>query len=210
MQDSLLQSGGSVSLTTRMDSQRNQFWEMVKPEYQPLYRFCCRLTGSDDDGADLCQDVLLRAKTHFGQLNDPTSFKPWLYRIAVNEFKSRIKRPWWARVIPISDSLIAGLSGGNPLPRHQASRILRIGFRGVSAEDQALLIMFELEGFSMNDLSKMTGQSEPATRMRLSRIRERIRKRLIKQFRSENKNGQTVNSLLSEDEICVATKPGLD
>ncbi len=115
-----------------MDRSKQTFWEMVKPEFQPLHRFCCRLIGSDDDGADLCQDVLVRARTGFGQLKNPDAFRGWLYQIAVNEFKSRIKRPWWARVIPINDSIIAGLIGVNPLARHQASRLLKVGFRSVT------------------------------------------------------------------------------
>ena len=191
-----------------MDSNKHLFWKMVEPEYQPLYRFCCRLIGSDDDGADLCQDVLVRARQGFDGLKDHLAFRGWLYRIAVNEFKSRIKRPWWARVIPINDSIIAGLTGVNPVPRHQANRLLRIGFQSVSAEDQALIVMFEVEGWSVRDLSKMSGKTETATRMKLSRIRKRIRERLIKHLKSANKNNrQTVNSMISEDDICVATKP---
>lgn len=198
-----------------MDSNSHLFWEMVKPEYQPLHRFCCRLIGSDDDGADLCQDVLVRAHRGFGQLKDPKAFKGWLYQIAVNEFRSRIKRPWWSRVIPISDSILAGMGGTDPLPRHTGSRLLQVGFRAVTAEDQALIVMFEVEGWTAQELARMTGRSEAATRMRLSRIRKRIKERLVRHLKSSRNVRQdskelTVNSVINEDQICVVNKPGLD
>jgi RNA polymerase sigma-70 factor (TIGR02960 family) len=56
---------------------------------------CYRLTGSFDEAEDLVQETLLRAWRSQGQLEDGTSLRAWLYKIATNislDFLRRCER----------------------------------------------------------------------------------------------------------------------
>lgn len=188
---------------------RDLFWKLTEPEQLRARAFCRRLAGGPEDGDDLLQDALVAAWRKFDSLRDHQAFRAWLYRIIVNTFRNRIRQPWWKKLTRLSDEVEERLSGDDPTPRHAARRTLARAFRGVSAEDRALVVLFELEGWTVAELSDLHGRSEAATKMRLSRIRRKMRETLVKA-----RNGATAapesTTKASESEICVAAKPGLD
>ncbi len=165
--------------------------------------------GNRDDGDDLYQDALVTALTRFEDLRDTAAFRSWLYRIVVNSFKNRMRQPWWKRFSPLTEEIAETAIGENPEPGRAARRKLEIAFRGVSPEEKALVTLFELEGWTVREIAKLQRTSEGAIKMRLSRARSKMRAALAR-FSSRRAAEQKPKSKLSEDEICVAAKPGLD
>ena len=49
-----------------------------------LFNYAFRLTGDRDDAMDVCQDTFLKAYQQMGQLQDPSRFAGWLFKIARN------------------------------------------------------------------------------------------------------------------------------
>jgi DNA-directed RNA polymerase specialized sigma24 family protein len=70
-----------------------------------LGRFCRRLMGGAEEGADLAQEALLRAQQSIPRLGEPYRFGPWLLGIAAN----LAKKAWRAEARhPLSlDVLVA-------------------------------------------------------------------------------------------------------
>lgn len=161
-----------------------------------------------DDGDDLYQDALVAAFTRFGSLREIEAFRGWLYRIIVNAFKNRMRRPWYRRFSPLTPEIAATTTGENPLPGLAARRKLEIAYRSVTPEDKALITLFELEGWSVEAIARMQDKSEGAVKMRLSRARKKMRAALEK--RRPRTTGAKLKSKLREDKLCVATKPGQD
>lgn len=188
---------------------RDLFWKLTEPEHLRARAFCRKLMGNRDDGDDLYQDALVTALTRFEDLRDRSAFRSWLYRIVVNSFKNRIRQPWWKRFSPLTDQIAETATGENPEPGRAARRKLEIAFRGVSPEERALVTLFELEGWSVREIAKLQRTSEGAIKMRLSRARGKMRAALAR-FSSRRAADQKPKPKLSEDEICVAAKPGLD
>ena len=62
-----------------------------------------------DDGDDLYQDALVSALGAFEQLRDQASFRPWLYRIIVNQFRNRMRSSWFRRRQPWTEQMYAHL-----------------------------------------------------------------------------------------------------
>jgi len=56
-----------------------------------LYTVAYRLTGNDDDAADLVQEVLLRVRRGLGSYQ-PGNLKGWLSRITTNAFLDEVRR----------------------------------------------------------------------------------------------------------------------
>lgn len=67
-------------------------FELLVRRYQgALYSFVYRALGGGPDVADVCQQAFVRAFVNLSQLADPSGFKPWLYRIAVNLVQDRYR-----------------------------------------------------------------------------------------------------------------------
>jgi len=190
-----------------MDRSKAFFWNLVEPEHVRARAFCRKLMNNREDGDDLYQDSLVSALTRFENLREIKSFRAWLYRIIVNGYTDRMRRPWWRRQSPerIPDDFV----GENPLPVQAARRRLEIAFKAVSSEDRALITLFEIQGWSIAELAAMNGRSEASIKMRLSRARRRMRRALMKYFAQANpvKRKGTIES---KDQVCVATKPVKD
>jgi RNA polymerase sigma factor (sigma-70 family) len=192
-----------------MDRNRDLFWKLVEPEHLRARAYCRKLTGDRDNGDDLYQDALVCALTGFDRLRRIEAFRPWLYRIIINNFKNRIKQPWWRRIGPLTPQIESTIVGDNPLPRQAARKRLEIAFRAITPEERALVTLFELEGWAIKEIAELTGQSGVNVRVRLSRARGRMRRALIR-YMQRSGSEKLINPLASKDKVCVVQKPAED
>jgi RNA polymerase sigma-70 factor (ECF subfamily) len=174
-----------------MDSAHDRFWNLLEPEHPRAELFCRRLCGSKEDGDDLYQDALLTALRRFGQLRDPSSFRPWLYRILINSYRNRNRSPWRRRKADMSDESIANLRHFDPTERHIARRWLDRAMKVLSPEDRALIVLFEIEGWSISELAQLSRRSDAAVKARLSRSRRKMRKALARYLPPNETENQT-------------------
>ena len=161
-----------------MTNDRVLFWKLVEPEMKRANLFCRKLTGGRDQGDDLFQDGLVIALTRFVDLRDERAFRPWLYRILINAYRSRMRLRWWRRLAPLTPPLEASLQGDDPGDRYAARRLLERGFQVLSPEDRTLVVLHELEGWPLADLAAVYGKSEGALAAKLARARKKLRERL--------------------------------
>ncbi|HUU21987.1 MAG TPA: sigma-70 family RNA polymerase sigma factor [Phycisphaerae bacterium] len=57
-----------------------------------LYGYFLRATGSHHDAEDLLGELMLRLVSRLGRYDDRGRFEPWLFRIAANMVRDRIRR----------------------------------------------------------------------------------------------------------------------
>lgn len=147
----------------------------------------------------------MQALLNFDRLRRIDAFRCWLYRIIINVFRNRIKQPWWKRWRPLTSVLAETYPGDNPTARRAARRRLEIAFEAISPDDRALVTLFEMDGWSVDDLADLTGKSSGAVRVRLSRARDKMRKALIAHL---NRSGSHthVTPLPGEEKVCVVQK----
>ena len=155
-----------------------RFWRLLEPEYHGAMQFCRKLAAGRERGDDLFQDSLVAALTRFKGLRDDQAFRPWLYRIIVNTFRSKTRRPWWKRRVSLTEELEISLTVDDPLDAHTARRWLRRAMQVLSPESQALITLYELEGWSIAELASMHQLSEGSVKARLFRARKKMRKAL--------------------------------
>lgn len=185
------------------------FWRLLEPEYLRGMMFCRKLMGDRDDGDDLYQDALVLAFTRFGDLRDKGAFKSWLYRILINKFKSTVRRPWWKRRLALTPDIERRLIEDNPADRYTARLWLNRAFKGLTTEEQAMVTLYELEGWSVREVAELFQITESSVKIRLFRARTRMKKALMKRF---GKTGQFTKgkTVLKKDSQCDAMKPGLE
>ncbi|HVC93637.1 MAG TPA: RNA polymerase sigma factor [Pirellulales bacterium] len=57
-----------------------------------VFRFALRLTGNHHEAEDITQETLLRAWRKRDQLRDSAATRVWLFRIATNVWRDRVRR----------------------------------------------------------------------------------------------------------------------
>ncbi|MCP4603446.1 MAG: RNA polymerase sigma factor [Proteobacteria bacterium] len=168
-----------------MDKTRARFWKLMEPEYHRAMMFCRKLAADRERGDDLFQDALVAALTRFDGLRDEQALRPWLYRIIVNTFRSKTRRPWWKKRVALTEEIEHGLAGENPGDAHTARRWLKRAMQSLSLESRSLVTLYELEGWSIADLASLYSLSEGSVKARLFRARRKM-KRVLSDFVSKD------------------------
>jgi len=154
-------------------------FEQLFQEYQsPILNYLLRLVDDPDQAEELCQDVFVRAYRALPRLPQDANHRAWLYRIASNAATDRYRRSRLLRWLPLrddeADSTTARRgddSESRTVERHTVQKALKavpLGYR------QAL-VLFSVQGYSIEEISGMMGISAGAVKTRLFRAREKFR-----------------------------------
>lgn len=147
-----------------------------------------------DPGAveDLRQSVLIRVTQSLSRLREPGQFEPWLFMMARNlclDFlRARRRRPithletqeWEALVDPVDEHARATLLDQ-----------LRCSVDSLGAEERRLL-GWVVEGHAQEEIAARLGATRLAVKARLSRLRARLRRDLVRQDRVLAERGSTL------------------
>jgi RNA polymerase sigma-70 factor, ECF subfamily len=152
----------------------------VRDAYDSLQRdvfsFALYAAHDPDVAADVTQDAFLRLLGEAERHGPPDNAKAWLIRVTSNLVISRGRRVsvaarWLQRVgrpTETAESPEAGLL--HQEQREQVHRMLRS-----LAPDARVCLLMAAEGFSGREIAAAIGRTEPATRVLMSRARNRLR-----------------------------------
>lgn len=82
----------NLLLDEALKGNRKALDDLVKKHQPFIYNVAWRMVTNPDDAWDITQEVLIKAITKLGQFQRRSSFRTWLYRIAVNHFLGMKKR----------------------------------------------------------------------------------------------------------------------
>ena len=151
--------------------------EEFKEEAQrlrPRLMLTARRYLGDDDAEDTVQDALLRLWQMVGELRQP--FDALALRLTRNLCidKVRRKRP----TLTLTDSGETGEADDND---ERIERMMAV-VSTLPHLQQTVLRLRHLEGMEMNEIADLIGSSEVAIRKALSRARQAVRQKYLKQY----------------------------
>lgn len=162
--------------------------ELMHRWERPIKAFLFRLTGNTDAAEELAQETFVKVYQNSGKFSADKRFAPWVFTIAANLAKNRLR--WWKRrpTLSLSAWLEQGMEPADPediqqgLLQRERER-LRAGLvqKAVAAlplDQRTALVLFEYEGRSMQEIAQVQSCSEKAVENRLYRARCRLRKEL--------------------------------
>ncbi len=88
------------------NGEREAFDELVIKYQKPLYSLLYRMVSNHEDAADLLQKTFVKAFTGLSSFERRSSFKTWLYQIAINLAKNVYRDRSRAGLVPIDDVVI--------------------------------------------------------------------------------------------------------
>jgi RNA polymerase sigma-70 factor (ECF subfamily) len=121
----------------------------------PVYRAALALTGDPGASEEVLMDTFGRAYTHRSRLRTDISPLPWLHKVALNLCYSRLGRRRLPSE-PVTEIVAERLVDGGAQPDTRAEwtelrEIVRDGIAGLSPKHQAVVILYYLEGRSLQE-----------------------------------------------------------
>jgi RNA polymerase sigma-70 factor, ECF subfamily len=149
-----------------------------------------------DDVEDVAQQVFLKVYLSIKRFDGRSSFSTWIYKIAVNETYDHLRKKKARKLVYEADLSEAQQrdvmeTAGSTRPAHLAPMALdRIESRQMldrllaelSPEDRMMLVLKEVEGFSVEEIGEMMSQNTNTVKVRMFRARRRLAELYRKRF----------------------------
>jgi RNA polymerase sigma-70 factor (ECF subfamily) len=145
--------------------------------------FARHVSRSRSDGDDLYQEAVLRALAKLDTLRDDALFRPWLFRVVISVHRNRCRRAFWRRFVPFGDGTAGDGSvderdyrshDWTPAAAHAATRA-RAALATLPADQREAIALFEIEGWTVDEIAALYEVSASAIKSRLSRGRAAMR-----------------------------------
>ena len=161
------------------------FEELIRRHQQRVFGLVNGILRRRDDVEDVVQQVFLKVFVSLKRFDQRSAFSTWLYKISVNEcwdyLRKRKVRPLTYEA-DLSEDQVSRLDGvasadkppEDPSQRAEARDLLERMLERLPEEDQQLLMLKEVEGFSVQELAEMLNLNVNTVKVRLFRSRARL------------------------------------
>lgn len=162
------------------DKRWRRLIDLLAPVHDQALATARRLSRTSDEGEDLFHDAVMRAFDKLPALRDEERFRPWFYAVLLSRHRSRARRGFWRRFLPLEDELEQGREplgddGGRWEERRlRASRASR-ALATLPAVQREAIVLHDVDGFTVHEIADMQHSSVSAVKSRLSRGRKRLR-----------------------------------
>ena len=150
--------------------------ELVSIWERPLFYYIRRLVDSEEDAWDVLQEVWFKVIRKVRKLRDPAAFPPWLYKLARSSAIDHLRRnPSFTPFSEHGQEQIAIQDEVDVLSWTLEAEKLHWGLSRLSHHHREALILHFLEGFSLAEISEITGASVGTIKSRLHYARKSLR-----------------------------------
>ncbi|MBV8866919.1 MAG: RNA polymerase sigma factor [Acidobacteriaceae bacterium] len=161
------------------------FREIVERYQAKVFSIIYGILRNRNDAEDIAQQVFAKIYFSIKNFDFRSSLLTWIYKITVNECydylrKKRVRRLVYESDFSADDS--ARMENSEPASDQapgvddrlaQHDLILKL-LAKISEEDRSLLLLKEVEGHSVEELSEMTGMNENTIKVKLFRARQKL------------------------------------
>jgi len=148
-----------------------------------------RLMGSEEEARDLCQEAFLKAYRGLGGFKGEARFSSWLYQIALNLCRDRMRRRR-GRIMVSLDALEPEAQGH--VLRDEAStqdlveardlqQKVRAAVMALPEDQREVIVLKEYEGLTFQEIAEVLGLPVSTVKTRLYRGLDRMRERLSRE-----------------------------
>lgn len=139
-----------------------------------IFQLAHRMTGNVATAEDLTQDVFVHAFDRLRQFRGESRFGTWLHRLAVTVILNGTRqRGTEQREVTLDPALMN--SGGHTALEPDAKDRVRRAVADLPSDLRMVILMYDVEGYSHDEIAELTGVSSGASRMRLLRARQLLR-----------------------------------
>lgn len=170
-------------------SRAKRFELLIRPLLPQLYRQAYRLCGHRQNAEDLVQDLLTRLYEQNHSLDNLENIKTWLLKALYNQFVDNYRKLKPERQVD-SGELAEEVLLSIPCPLGSAEEIterlfdrqrLTQAIQSLSAEHHAIVVLHDMEGYTLTELEPVLEVPLGTLKSRLHRARQQLRETLLKE-----------------------------
>src|SRR5246127_4126413 len=161
------------------------FREIVERYQAKVFSIIYGILRNHNDAEDIAQQVFAKVYFSIRNFDFRSSLLTWIYKITVNECydylrKKRVRKLVYESDFSAEDSqrmdrADPAIDPAQPVDRQLAQHDLVVKLLSkVSEEDRTLILLKEVEGHSVEELSGMTGMNENTIKVKLFRARQKL------------------------------------
>jgi RNA polymerase sigma-70 factor (ECF subfamily) len=154
---------------------------LVRRYQNYVYRLCCLVMRNEQDAEDMTQETFIRACRALPrfEIREGISFEAWLYRIAVNCCRSRMRRKWF-QVLPWPEPAPPLVADADRSPDRvleqdeRRSEILDV-VHTLNEKHKLVIILRYYSGLSNEEIARTLDIPSGTVRSRLHTARQRLK-----------------------------------
>ncbi len=176
------------------------FREVVERYQSKVFSIIYGILRNHNDAEDIAQQVFSKIYFSITNFDFRSSLLTWIYKITVNECYDYLRKKRVRKLVYESDfseedaqrmqNTDSAIDQGPAVDTRLAQRDLVVKLLAkLSAEDRSLLLLKEVEGHSVEELSQMTGMNENTIKVKLFRARQKLLKAAQRFMRRSGQTG---------------------
>ncbi|CAN5144437.1 RNA polymerase sigma factor SigW [soil metagenome] len=182
------------SLLRRLkDRDERAFRELIEVHRDRVYNISFRMLGSRAEAEDVAQEVFIAVFKTIETFRGDSKFSTWLYRVAVNHCKNRIKylarrhdrdRDELDETTNGQHGAVGAIGGPGPrapdhaLEAQQMETLIQEAIAELDEEQRVVVVLRDVEDLSIEEICKITDLPDGTVKSRLHRARLVLRKKL--------------------------------
>jgi RNA polymerase sigma-70 factor (ECF subfamily) len=159
---------------------------LVRKYRERLYGIIYNLTSNREDAADLTQEAFIKAFSSINRFKGKAAFFTWLYRIGVNTALSHLKRNRFRRFFSLEhiqdegsnaqvlETLAAKHKSEKGALLSELQEKLNEAMQKLSPKHRTVVVLFEIEGLSHQEIADIVGCSVGTVRSRLHYAKQQL------------------------------------
>jgi len=176
------------------------FDQLVLRHKDRIFNLCYRILGDYDEANDCAQETFINAFKSLKKFRFESAFSTWLYRIAVNNCKNRLRsveKKYQGKMLSLNTGPNPGeknstfeIRDESPLPdngleKKERSVWIQTAVNSLPPEQKMVVILRDMEGLSYEEIAETTGLALGTVKSRLARGRMELKNKLMKVFKNE-------------------------
>ena len=181
-------NGEEAALVRRVQARDEMAFREIVDRYQAkVFSIIYGILRNHNDAEDIAQQVFSKVYFSIRNFDFRSSLLTWIYKITVNECYDYLRKKRVRKLVYESDfseedatrmeASDPAIDPSTPMDRKLAQQdLVNKLLEKVSAEDRSLILLKEVEGHSVEELSQMTGMNENTIKVKLFRARQKLLK----------------------------------
>jgi RNA polymerase sigma-70 factor (ECF subfamily) len=147
------------------------FWQYLAPVNRKVYNFILKSVNFSQDADDVFQETVLKALRYFGTFRRDAKFETWLFSIAHNEVRNHFKK---ASKKPVALEAFRPAPADTTRQRELVREVYQFA-ETLNPRQREVFFLFYDSGFSIREISDITGLREGNIKFILHQARRNLR-----------------------------------
>lgn len=163
----------------------NEFQEKFFPLKDKLFRFARQFVKRDDEAEDIVQDTFLKLWVKRESLNELRNHETFAMTMIKNASIDRLRKRKTLRFDELKKDPEDNHTPLDSLTQSESYAQVIEAMKKLSKQQQMLLNLRDIEGYEYGEISEISGLTINTIRVNISRARNTIKEKLLKQEQDE-------------------------